>query len=72
MQIQERHKIVEKIREHELNDVKGDLYQCQKEQDAIAESKVGTSAIQGRWNYIGDSFKEFLVLTNLSNSCALL
>ncbi|XP_041082806.1 cell cycle progression protein 1-like isoform X1 [Polyodon spathula] len=39
VQIQERHKIVEKIREHELNDVKDDLYQCQKEQDAIAESK---------------------------------
>ncbi|RXM90794.1 Cell cycle progression protein 1 [Acipenser ruthenus] len=39
VQIQERHKIVEKIREHELNDVKGDLNQCQKEQDAIAESK---------------------------------
>ncbi|KAK1158199.1 cell cycle progression protein 1 isoform X1 [Acipenser oxyrinchus oxyrinchus] len=39
VQIQERHKIVEKIREHEWNDVKGDLYQCQKEQDAIAESK---------------------------------
>ncbi|XP_041074178.1 cell cycle progression protein 1 isoform X2 [Polyodon spathula] len=39
VQIQERNKVVEKIREHELNDVKDDLYQCQKEQDVIAESK---------------------------------
>ncbi|XP_066557446.1 cell cycle progression protein 1 isoform X3 [Amia ocellicauda] len=38
VQIQERQKMVEKIRENELNDVRDDLFQCQKEQDAIAES----------------------------------
>ncbi|MGH0160502.1 UNVERIFIED_CONTAM: hypothetical protein FKN15_070920 [Acipenser sinensis] len=55
VQIQERHKIVEKIREHELNDVKGDLYQCQKEQDAIAESKMlFTDFVSGVEDYLED------------------
>ncbi|MBN3323999.1 CCPG1 protein, partial [Atractosteus spatula] len=39
VQIQERQKLVERLHENELNDVRDDLYQCQKEQDAIVESK---------------------------------
>ncbi|XP_015198600.2 cell cycle progression protein 1 isoform X1 [Lepisosteus oculatus] len=39
VQIQERQKLVERLHENELNDVRDDLYLCQKEQDAIVESK---------------------------------
>ncbi|XP_053318496.1 cell cycle progression protein 1 [Spea bombifrons] len=39
VQILERQKHVEKIYEHELNDVKDDLHQCQKEQKAAVEQQ---------------------------------
>ncbi|XP_018595145.2 cell cycle progression protein 1 isoform X2 [Scleropages formosus] len=39
MQIQERQKIVEKFRVSELTDIKGDLQQCQKEQDVIVKNQ---------------------------------
>uniref|UniRef100_H3B3V7 Cell cycle progression 1 n=1 Tax=Latimeria chalumnae TaxID=7897 RepID=H3B3V7_LATCH len=38
-QIQERQMLVEKIHEIELNGVKDDLYQCQKEQEFIVDKK---------------------------------
>ncbi|XP_028678303.2 cell cycle progression protein 1 isoform X2 [Erpetoichthys calabaricus] len=39
VQILERNRVVKKIHEDQLNDVKDDLYQCQKEQDMSVESK---------------------------------
>ncbi|XP_078283593.1 cell cycle progression protein 1 isoform X2 [Rhinoraja longicauda] len=41
-QIQEQQKIVEKIHEEELNDMKDDLFQCQKDQDPYTDSMDGT------------------------------
>ncbi|XP_028678304.2 cell cycle progression protein 1 isoform X3 [Erpetoichthys calabaricus] len=40
VQILERNRVVKKIHEDQLNDVKDDLYQCQKEQDMSVESKL--------------------------------
>ncbi|XP_059808482.1 cell cycle progression protein 1 isoform X2 [Hypanus sabinus] len=41
-QIQEQQKMVKKFHEDELNDVKDDLFQCQKDQEANADNKAGT------------------------------
>ncbi|XP_030044972.1 cell cycle progression protein 1 isoform X2 [Microcaecilia unicolor] len=42
IQIQERQKQVEKIHEDELNDMKDDLFQCQREQEETVNHKVKT------------------------------
>ncbi|XP_062921776.1 cell cycle progression protein 1 [Mobula hypostoma] len=44
-QIQEQQKMVKKIHEDELNDVKDDLFQCQKDQEANADNKAGTEEL---------------------------
>lgn len=46
LQILERQKHVEKIHEHELNDVKEDLFQCQKDQIAVVEEQIETNDLE--------------------------
>ncbi|XP_051896617.1 cell cycle progression protein 1 [Pristis pectinata] len=41
-QIQEQQKMVKKLHEDELNDVKDDLFQCQKDQESYVDSKAGS------------------------------
>ncbi|XP_069622055.1 cell cycle progression protein 1 isoform X2 [Ranitomeya imitator] len=43
IQVLERQRYVEKIHESELNDMKDDLFQCQREQEATIEHKLETN-----------------------------
>ncbi|XP_069766732.1 cell cycle progression protein 1 isoform X2 [Narcine bancroftii] len=53
-QIQEQQKLVKKFHEDELNDVKDDLFQCQKDQESYEDSEALTGAFsEGRKEHSG-------------------